>query len=231
MKSVSTIRPEAPRPSSSNGEFGTHHFHVSSGSAIQQIQAHVLYFFTLWVFNRGSWLTNLRFWVLLCAKQINKACIPQHVILFICLYLHFNLVEHLWNPFRWFARIPDGPLLQCISCQCFFFFLPPRMAATRKWVPYFLMMLSVIVCRLGRRPSCLMLRTKSGSKGTASCLSTAKLFTFHRPNSLQNVRIYFVYWIALAHQWEWIKRNTFPTEHNRAPNLITYRKKRKLPMH
>lgn len=66
--------------------------------------------------------------------------------------------------------------------------LPPRVAETRKCVPYFLMMLSVILCRLGRLPSCLILWMKSGSKGTAtplsSCLSAARLFTFHRPNSL-----------------------------------------------
>lgn len=66
--------------------------------------------------------------------------------------------------------------------------LPPRVAESRKWVPYFLMMLSVIFCKLGLLPRSLMLWMKSGSKGTAapspSCLSAARLLTFHRPNSL-----------------------------------------------
>lgn len=50
------------------------------------------------------------------------------------------------------------------------------------------MMVSVIFCRLGLLPRSLMLWIKSGSKGTAtplpSCLSAARLLTFHRPNSL-----------------------------------------------
>lgn len=66
--------------------------------------------------------------------------------------------------------------------------LPPSVAESRKCVPYFLMMLSVMALRLGRLPSCLMVCRNSGSSGRAkplfSCLSRARLFTFQRPNSL-----------------------------------------------
>lgn len=66
--------------------------------------------------------------------------------------------------------------------------LPPSVAESRKWVPYFRMMLSVMALRLGRLPSCLMVCRNSGSSGRArplfSCLSRARLFTFQRPNSL-----------------------------------------------
>lgn len=66
--------------------------------------------------------------------------------------------------------------------------LPPSVAESRKWVPYFLIMLSVIAPRLGLLPSCLMVWRNSGSSGKEkplfSCLSRAKLFTFQRPNSL-----------------------------------------------
>lgn len=68
-------------------------------------------------------------------------------------------------------------------------YLPPSVAESRKWVPYFLMMLSVMALRLGLLPSCLMVCRNSGSSGKEkplfSCLSRAKLFTFQRPNSLQ----------------------------------------------
>lgn len=66
--------------------------------------------------------------------------------------------------------------------------LPPSVAESRKCVPYFLMMLSVMAPRVGRLPSCLMVCRNSGSSGRAkpllSCLSRARLFTFQRPNSL-----------------------------------------------
>lgn len=65
---------------------------------------------------------------------------------------------------------------------------PPSVAASKKWVPYFLMRLSVICCGLGRRPSRRMLRMNSGARGSGrlkkSFLSKAKLFTFQRANSL-----------------------------------------------
>lgn len=68
-------------------------------------------------------------------------------------------------------------------------YLPPSVAESRKWVPYFLIMLSVMAPRLGLLPSCLMVWRNSGSSGKEkplfSCLSRAKLFTFQRPNSLQ----------------------------------------------
>lgn len=69
------------------------------------------------------------------------------------------------------------------------FYLPPSVAESRKWVPYFLIMLSVMAPRLGLLPSCLMVSRNSGSSGKGkplfSCLSRAKLFTFQRPNSLK----------------------------------------------
>lgn len=59
---------------------------------------------------------------------------------------------------------------------------PPRVAETRKWVPYFLMRFSLICCRVGRRPSNRRLRRNSGAKGSGalrkSLFSVAKLFTF-----------------------------------------------------
>lgn len=68
--------------------------------------------------------------------------------------------------------------------------LPPRVAESRKCVPYFLIRFSVICWRVGRRPSSLMLRKNSGASGSGEprkfLLSTARLFTFQRPNSLQN---------------------------------------------
>lgn len=68
--------------------------------------------------------------------------------------------------------------------------LPPRVAESRKCVPYFLMRFSVICWSVGRRPSSLMLRKNSGASGSGEprkfLLSTARLFTFQRPNSLQN---------------------------------------------
>lgn len=67
--------------------------------------------------------------------------------------------------------------------------LPPRVAESRKCVPYFLIRFSVICWRVGRRPSSLMLRKNSGASGSGEprkfLLSTARLFTFQRPNSLQ----------------------------------------------
>lgn len=66
---------------------------------------------------------------------------------------------------------------------------PPRVAETRKWVPYFLMRFSLICCRVGRRPSNRRLRRNSGAKGSGalrkSLFSVAKLFTFQWLNSLE----------------------------------------------
>lgn len=71
--------------------------------------------------------------------------------------------------------------------------LPPKVADSRKCVPYFLIRFSVICWRVGRRPSSLMLRKNSGASGNGEprkfLLSTARLFTFQRPNSLQNKAI------------------------------------------
>lgn len=73
--------------------------------------------------------------------------------------------------------------------------LPPRVAESKKWVPYFLMRFSVTCCRLGLLPRRRMLRTNSGARGRGklkkSFLSRAKLFTFHRANSLQGKPLYF----------------------------------------
>lgn len=71
--------------------------------------------------------------------------------------------------------------------------VPPRVAESRRWVPYFLIRLSVIIWRVGRLPSWRMVCIRSGSRGKArpplppklSRFSTARLFTFHRPNSLR----------------------------------------------
>lgn len=71
----------------------------------------------------------------------------------------------------------------------FSFLLPPRVAETRKWVPYFLMRFSLICCRVGRRPSNRRLRRNSGAKGKGdlrkSLFSVARLFTFQWLNSLK----------------------------------------------
>lgn len=71
--------------------------------------------------------------------------------------------------------------------------LPPKVADSRKCVPYFLIRFSVICWSVGRRPSSLMLRKNSGASGNGEprkfLLSTARLFTFQRPNSLQNKAI------------------------------------------
>ena len=67
--------------------------------------------------------------------------------------------------------------------------IPPKVADRRKCVPYFLIRFSVICWSVGRRPSSLMLRKNSGASGSGEPrklrLSTARLFTFQRPNSLQ----------------------------------------------
>lgn len=67
-------------------------------------------------------------------------------------------------------------------------FLPPSVADSRKWVPYFLIRLSVISWAVGLRPRSRMFLINSGVRGKGefrkSRRSTAKLFTFHRPNSL-----------------------------------------------
>lgn len=67
--------------------------------------------------------------------------------------------------------------------------LPPSVADNRKCVPYFLIRLSVIIWVVGLRPKSRMFRINSGVRGNEdskkSLLSTAKLFTFHLPNSLE----------------------------------------------
>lgn len=73
--------------------------------------------------------------------------------------------------------------------------VPPRVAETKKWVPYFLIRFSVICWRVGRRPKSLMLRKNSGARGRGEprkfLLSTARLFTFQRPNSLKSKFIFY----------------------------------------
>lgn len=72
--------------------------------------------------------------------------------------------------------------------------LPPRVADSKKWVPYFLIRFSVICWSVGRRPKSLMLRKNSGARGRGEprkfLLSTARLFTFQRPNSLKSKFIF-----------------------------------------
>lgn len=67
--------------------------------------------------------------------------------------------------------------------------LPPRVAESKKWVPYFLIRFSVTCCRLGLLPRRRMFRINSGARGNGklkkSFLSRAKLFTFQRANSLE----------------------------------------------
>lgn len=66
--------------------------------------------------------------------------------------------------------------------------LPPSVADNRKWVPYFLIRLSVIIWVVGLRPRRRMFRMNSGVRGKGdsrkSLRSTARLLTFHLPNSL-----------------------------------------------
>lgn len=79
--------------------------------------------------------------------------------------------------------------------------VPPRVADSKKCVPYFLIRFSVICWRVGRRPKSLMLRKNSGARGRGEprkfLLSTARLFTFQRPNSLKSkfifIRKYIIY--------------------------------------
>lgn len=67
--------------------------------------------------------------------------------------------------------------------------LPPRVAESRKCVPYFLIRFSVTCCKLGLLPRRRMFRMNSGARGNGrpkkSFLSRAKLFTFQRANSLE----------------------------------------------
>lgn len=84
------------------------------------------------------------------------------------------------------------PTLQQIPNRlgvCRGFCLPPSVADNRKCVPYFRMRLSVMVCVVGRRPRRRMFLMNSGVSGSGdsrkSLRSTAKLFTFHLPNSLK----------------------------------------------
>lgn len=76
--------------------------------------------------------------------------------------------------------------------------LPPRVADSKKWVPYFLIRFSVICWRVGRRPKSLMLRKNSGARGNGEprkfLLSTARLFTFQRPNSLKSKFVFIHNW-------------------------------------
>ena len=73
------------------------------------------------------------------------------------------------------------------QCPC----LPPNVADNRKWVPYFLIRLSVIIWVLGLRPRSRMFLMNSGVRGNGdskkSLLSTARLLTFHLPNSLRRI--------------------------------------------
>lgn len=102
--------------------------------------------------------------------------IEQAVLMSCCLTYHF------YSSF----------ILVCVFChatECIMS-LPPSVADRRKCVPYFLIRLSVISFAEGLRPRSWMLRTNSGvrDKGESrkSLRSTARLFTFQRPNSLQD---------------------------------------------
>lgn len=68
--------------------------------------------------------------------------------------------------------------------------LPPSVADTKKWVPYFLIRFSWICWRLGLLPRSLRLRKNSGAKGSGalkkSLFSVTKLFTFQWLNSLRD---------------------------------------------
>lgn len=66
--------------------------------------------------------------------------------------------------------------------------LPPKVAEMRRWVPYFLMMVSMNCWVVGLLPSRRMLLWNSGMRGngwrTRSLLSMAVFLTFQRANSL-----------------------------------------------
>lgn len=80
---------------------------------------------------------------------------------------------------------------ECVSASDFNLCLPPSVADNRKCVPYFLMRLSVMVWVVGLRPRSRMFLMNSGVNGSGdsrkSLRSTAKLFTFHLPNSLKRI--------------------------------------------
>lgn len=94
-----------------------------------------------------------------------------------------------WGTFSiiWLVSVLHNPGITVITCSPS---LPPRVAETRKWVPYFLMRFSLICCRVGRRPNNRRLRRNSGAKGNGalrkSLFSVARLFTFQWLNSLQS---------------------------------------------
>lgn len=83
-------------------------------------------------------------------------------------------------------------IMSC-SKSTLFVCLPPSVADNRKWVPYFLIRLSVIIWEVGLRPRSRMFLMNSEVRGNGdskkSLLSTAKLFTFHLPNSLHRREI------------------------------------------
>jgi hypothetical protein len=66
--------------------------------------------------------------------------------------------------------------------------LPPNVAEMSRWVPYFLMMVSMNCWVVGLLPSRRMLLWNSGMRGTGwrtrSLLSMAVFLTFQRANSL-----------------------------------------------
>lgn len=90
--------------------------------------------------------------------------------------------------------------------------VPPRVADSKKWVPYFLIRFSVICWRVGRRPKSLMLRKNSGARGRGEprkfLLSTARLFTFQRPNSLKSkfilIHKYIIYLNVFIWKVHWV---------------------------
>lgn len=85
--------------------------------------------------------------------------------------------------------------------------VPPRVADNKKCVPYFLIRFSVICWRVGRRPKSLMLRKNSGARGRGEprkfLLSTARLFTFQRPNSLKSKFIFIHKYIFYLNVFIW----------------------------
>lgn len=114
-----------------------------------------------------------------------------HVFCFLVLFLRrFDLV-----PFYLFSAVDLSILLtKRVVTKAYFwsFCLPPSVADNRKCVPYFLMRLSVMVWVVGLRPRRRMFLMNSGVSGNGdsrkSLRSTAKLFTFHLPNSLKRIK-------------------------------------------
>lgn len=102
-----------------------------------------------------------------------------------CVNAHFCALTHLWAsspPLHPRPKVTTrlyGPVAAD---------LPPKVAEMRRWVPYFLMMVSMNCWVVGLLPSRRMLLWNSGMRGTGwrtkSLLSMAVFLTFQRANSL-----------------------------------------------